>query len=197
MIKQYRKLIAIGIGLLLVASIYVFVNQGITPSLNNSKLTLDDFDFVYREIELNDVKAKVGEPNSDSVYIYKYELSNGDCVMLRYSALTKLQGAWILYKDGRRVDFFTKEPYPTSKLEDWDFLARGVTSYSEVVQQFGEPLTEWGSGQHIAVYQLTDGRELTLILGVNLDQPDEIEYVIGDAFVSSNEGKQTVNFFGP
>jgi hypothetical protein len=47
---------------------------------------------------------------------------------------------------------------------DVTFLKKGM-SYTEIVQRIGEPATDIGSGLHIFVYPLPDGRNLWLSFG--------------------------------
>ncbi len=156
-------------------------------------LTIGDFGFVHRGITLDEIKAKVGEPEPGGIYVYAYELYNSDRIMLRFSEYPGLQGAWIVYADGTRQDFFTREVLPKLNLDDFDFLERGVTTYDEVIRQVGEPDAE--ALDHTAIYHLADGRSLLLLLGSQLTQ-DDVIYVISDAWVGSDESGKYDHVFG-
>lgn len=145
-----------------------------------SGLTREDFEFVQRGMTLDEIARSVGEPKPGGVYLYRYDLRNGDQAVLRFSVSEGLQGGWIAQTDGSRVNLFSGDRIPVPTFEEFFFLEPRI-AYEKVVQRVGEPATELGSGQHMAIYELVDGRKVFLILG-----GIEINIVV-DALVGPND----------
>jgi hypothetical protein len=189
------KVILASILLLFVLTItYLFYQNGPESLLPNRKgLVLQDFEFVYPGISPGEVLAKVGKPSLGSLYVYEYELSNGERVMLRFSGSDTLKGGWIVRIDGTRVDFFTKTPFPQLTIKDFDFIVPGETTYDEVARRCGEPVTESGTGEHRIKYILADGQCLWFRLGGKMVY-GELVTVIGGGFISNENGEFTTLF---
>ena len=155
-------------------------------------LTLADFEFVYFDISLDEIREILGEPSMRGISMYKNELADGNEIVLRMPG-EKLKGIWILHGDGTRKDFFTGETILEPNLSDFNFLERGMM-YDEVIKRVGEPYTETGSGIPVAIYELTDGRNLVLHLGTKWARMQAVVVIVIDAWVVSQDGSP-FNFF--
>lgn len=76
------------------------------------KLTEKDFDFLKKDMSLDEIKAKVGEPNGwvgSGIISPIYELENKNYIMLIFGVnYEKLQSAKIVDKDGKKIDLNIK-----------------------------------------------------------------------------------------
>jgi hypothetical protein len=162
---------------------------------DESSNQFERFEFLHIGITRSEVEQELGEPHSDSTtYVSTYPVKNGMELNLRFSGTPRLLGAWVEFSDGQRKDFFTRQVIVSPRLEDFQFLDRGVTTYEEVTERLGEPNAELGSGQHLALYRLTDGREVTLILGTRL-VAGETRFTIGDALVGPSADGSHISLF--
>ena len=159
-----------------------------------SGLTREDFEFVQRGMTLDEIARSVGEPKpGGGPYLYDSDLRNGDQAVLRFSVSEGLQGGWIAQTDGSRVNLFSGEFIPVPTFEEFSFLEPRI-AYEEVVRRVGEPVTELGSGRHMAIYELVDGREVTLMLGPRVTQT-EIQTIVTDALIGPNDEGAHVSMF--
>lgn len=170
-------------------------NQGeVEPMLQKRKeLVLQDFEFVHPGIPCDEILAKVGTPDRTSIYVYEYELNNGEWVMLRFSGSDELRGGGVVYTDGVRINLFTQTPFPQLTIRDFNSIVLGETTYDEVIKQCGEPATELGTGQHIARYILANGQNIWLILDDKVISNEPITVINGGS-ISNENGKFTPLF---
>lgn len=162
---------------------------------DESSKQFECFEFLYIGIPRSEVEQELGEPHSDSTtYVSTYTVKNGTELKLRFSGTPRLLGAWVEFADGQREDFFTRQVIVSPKLEDFQFVDRGVTTYKDVIERLGEPNAELGSGQHLALYRLTDGREVTLVLGTRLVAGETL-FTIGDALVGPSADGSHISLF--
>jgi len=93
--------------LLLIGGGVYFLHKG----ERSRQLELSDFDFLKPGISREEVVRRVGEPDrivGSGLYICQYDLADGRKIMLSFPTPEELGGAWIINKDGTRIDFFKK-----------------------------------------------------------------------------------------
>lgn len=185
--KRNTIITLILLGVLGYALIYQFIHS------SHSCFTYNDFDFLYIGIAPEAVTDRLGPPSPGSLYLYQYSLCTGEEVILRFSGsgAQGLGGGWIEKRNGNRVDFFTGQYLYPHTYDEFHFLYRGIR-YAEVIEVLGEPNIEYGSGQHMALYELDDGRSIVLILGVRLEQ-EQVDYIVAGAYLYSETDNQSVD----
>jgi len=76
----------------------------LTPiATTSSKRTLGDFDFLQLGVSYEDVVAQAGEPDRNvgsGVYLFQYDIADGQIVTLQFFSLDELTGAWI-FQEGK------------------------------------------------------------------------------------------------
>jgi hypothetical protein len=93
----------------------IIVGGGVYFLLNmqSRQLALSDFDFLKPGMTREEIIRKVGEPDrivGSGLYICQYNLTDGRKIMLSFPNSRDLGGAWIVNKDGTRIDFFGQQP---------------------------------------------------------------------------------------
>lgn len=158
-------------------------------------LTRSDLDFLYVGIAPKEVTDRLGTPQPGSLYLYEYSLRNGEQVVLRFSGsgTQGLGGGWIVKQNGNRVDFFTGQRLNPHTYEDFHFLYYGIR-YTEIIETLGEPNIEYGSGQHMALYELDDGQIVVLVLGARIEQ-EQVDYIVIEAYLSSKTDEPLISLF--
>lgn len=105
MTRKITYTIAALIVLIAILGIYIFFNQ----EKGARHLRLSNFAFLKRGISRDEVIRRVGEPDrivGSGLYICQYDLIDGRKIMLSFPSPRGLGGAWIINRDGTRIDFF-------------------------------------------------------------------------------------------
>lgn len=176
---------AIGIGLLglCVARVRLDMDTNLSPK---------DFSFLHLGISLDEIASKVGNPEPGGLYIYTYKMTHKRYLELRFSACEGLQGAWISHPNRKRKDFFSGRVFPQKlELHDFNFLQLAIP-YDVVIKNVGEPHTEFGSGQHLAVYRLHDEQSILLRLGTSYQEENDCTTIVNGAWLVSPDHQEYI-----
>jgi hypothetical protein len=143
----------------------------------SSHLTLDDFSFLERGMNYEQVVERLGEPQDSIVgslafVTYIYELETGDPVYLGfYSQANYLDSVYLFNYEGEAQKWLIPSTFDfpsgiqrSITLNDFDGLVAGECSFWDVYNQVGSPndLVMFEGAHYSIIYFLNDGARVAL-----------------------------------